>query len=88
MTQRVKIPKVQSKAKSKIKQPKSFRAVFLNDEHTTMQFIVEVLIDVFRKSAEETEQIMMTEHREGRGIAGTYTCEICAQTASLTISHI
>ena len=83
MSNQIQIPKVRNKAKAKakpkVKRPKLFHAIFLNDDHTTMQFVVQVLIDIFGKSAEEAERVMMTSHLEGRGVAGTYTCEICEQ---------
>jgi ATP-dependent Clp protease adapter protein ClpS len=52
-----------------------------------MQFVVEVLIDIHTKSIDEAEQIMMTTHLKGWGIASIYTRDICKQTVNSAISR-
>jgi ATP-dependent Clp protease adaptor protein ClpS len=41
-----------------------------------MEFVVEILMFVFNKSAEESMQIMLKVHREGTGLCGVYTYEV------------
>ena len=60
-------------------EPENFRVVLLNDNYTTMDFVVDILMLVFRKSEAEANRVMMDIHRRGRGIAGIYTWDI-AQT--------
>ena len=60
----------------KLKRPRRYKVVLLNDNYTTMEFVVEVLMDVFRKSPEDAERIMMSVHRQGMGIAGVYVKDI------------
>jgi len=58
------------------RQPPLFNVVLLNDDYTTMEFVVEVLESVFQKSPAEAYRIMMNVHLHGRGIAGTYPWEV------------
>ena len=59
-----------------IKEPPLYKVLLLNDDYTTMEFVVEVLMYVFNKSAEESTRIMLKVHTEGAGIAGVYTYEV------------
>ncbi|MDQ2087337.1 ATP-dependent Clp protease adaptor ClpS [Herbivorax sp. ANBcel31] len=58
------------------KTPKMYRVVFLNDDYTTMDFVVEVLMSIFNKNPLEATQIMLDVHQKGKGIVGTYTYDI------------
>lgn len=60
------------------KPPRLYQVIMLNDDFTTMDFVMEVLIDIFRKSAEEAERIMLTIHYQGKGICGVYSKDIAA----------
>ena len=60
----------------RIKRPKQYRVVLLNDDYTSMEFVVFVLETVFQKNPAEAVQIMMHVHRRGRGVCGVYTKEI------------
>ena len=66
---------VQERVKPKSQEPTRYRVVLLNDNYTTMEFVIVVLEDVFRKSPAEAYQIMMQVHLQGRGIAGVYPWE-------------
>lgn len=60
------------------KKPKMYKVILLNDDYTTMEFVVEVLISVFHKSATEATQIMLDVHQKGKGIVGAYTYDIAS----------
>ncbi|MDR2095141.1 MAG: ATP-dependent Clp protease adapter ClpS [Treponema sp.] len=68
-----------TKKKKKLKEPDYYRVVLLNDNYTTMDFVVEILMSIFHKNEEEAERIMLDVHRKGRGVVGVYTLDI-AQT--------
>jgi ATP-dependent Clp protease adaptor protein ClpS len=68
------------------KEPTLYKVVLLNDDYTTMEFVVEVLMSVFQKTASEAYQIMMHVHVNGRGIAGVYAWELAETKAETTIS--
>lgn len=64
------------KESSKTKEPPMFKVILVNDDYTTMEFVIAILQNVFQKQLEEAHQIMMSIHQNGRGIAGIYVREI------------
>ena len=65
-----------------IKIPKRFRVIMHNDDFTTMEFVVAILSDIFNKSIEEANKIMIEVHKNGKGIAGIYPYDIAISKAS------
>ena len=61
---------------SKSPPPKMFNVVLNNDDFTPMDFVTNLLTDVFNKSVEHAIAIMLIVHKSGKGVAGTYTREI------------
>ncbi|MEA3362009.1 MAG: ATP-dependent Clp protease adaptor ClpS [Thermodesulfobacteriota bacterium] len=64
--------KVCNKTKEQIAIPSLFKVLMHNDDYTTMEFVVEVLRDIFHKPATEAEKIMLTIHFQGVGYCGTF----------------
>lgn len=60
----------------KVAHPKQFKVILLNDDYTSMDFVVSVLETIFRKSPVESVQIMLAIHKKGSGLAGIYSKEI------------
>jgi len=67
---------VRTKTHLRTEKPPLFKVVLLNDDYTTMDFVVYVLEQVFHKTPPEAVQIMLSVHKRGAGIAGVYTREI------------
>lgn len=65
-----------SDVREEIKEPSMYRVLLHNDDYTTMDFVVEVLMTVFQKSMEEAILIMLNVHRQGTGMCGLYTLEV------------
>lgn len=59
------------------KEPPLYKALLHNDDYTSMEFVVSVLENVFKKSTDEATEIMLNVHQKGVGVAGIYTYEIC-----------
>jgi len=66
-------------SKKKIKIPKRFNVILLNDDYTTMEFVVEVLRRFFHKEFLVAEAIMLKIHIDGEAVCGTYSYDV-AQT--------
>ena len=58
------------------KEPSMFKVLLLNDDYTTMEFVVEILILVFAKSLDSATEIMLNVHHKGIGVCGIYPLEI------------
>jgi len=56
--------------------PRMFAVILHNDDYTTMEFVVEVLSRVFRKSSRDAAEMMMRVHVEGSCVVGVYTYDI------------
>jgi len=69
---------VLTERKTKLKKPKLFKVVLHNDNFTTMEFVVFVLMHVFNRDELEAFAIMLKVHNEGVGIAGIYPFEIAS----------
>ncbi|KIM06388.1 MAG: Clp protease ClpS [Sulfurovum sp. PC08-66] len=75
------MPKIIEETKTDVglDKPKMYRVLLHNDDYTTMDFVIMILIKIFHKSQQEAEIIMLDVHKKGRGTCGIYTFEI-AQT--------
>lgn len=69
-----------------IEVPPEKDVVFYNDDFTTMEFVVDVLVSVFNKSHEDAEQLMITVHQAGSAVVGTYTYDVAVSRTNLTRS--
>jgi ATP-dependent Clp protease adaptor protein ClpS len=77
---------IKTQTKPKLQTPKMYRVLLLNDHYTTMEFVVEVLMKVYQKPAQEATRIMLDVHRKGRGTVGVFTRDIAETKVSLVHS--
>ncbi|RXJ90234.1 ATP-dependent Clp protease adapter ClpS [Arcobacter sp. CECT 8983] len=61
-----------------VSEPKKYKVILLNDDYSTMDFVIDVLTNIFRKSVDEATQIMLNIHNKGREVCGIYSHEIAA----------
>ena len=64
---------------SAIKEPGMYKVTFFNDSVTPMEFVVQVLKEIFKHNIDRAEAIMQQIHQNGQGVAGIYTYEIAEQ---------
>ena len=62
--------------------PKMYQVVLLNDDYTTMEFVVAVIEDVFQKGPAEAFRLMMQVHTQGRAVCGVYSYDVAETKAA------
>ncbi len=70
-----------------VMEPKQYKVLLLNDDYTSMDFVVEVLMNIFHKNYQEAEKIMLDVHRQDRGLCGIYIYEV-AETKIMQVSKL
>ena len=70
-----------SKTNEKNKEPEQYKVILLNDHFTPMDFVVEILIQIFHKSTDDAVTIMFNVHNKGKGMVGVYTWDIAVTKA-------
>ena len=76
-----------SKESVKVKKPKLYKVILLNDDYTPMEYVVALLKKVFNRNQDQAINIMLTVHKKGSGICGIYTLEI-AETKVKTVNQM
>lgn len=69
------------KIKVTVSEPKNWKVILLNDDSTPMEFVVSLLIDIFKHNNDSAKDIMLQVHETGSGIAGVYSFEIAEAKA-------
>ena len=69
--------------KSRLKHPILYKVYLLNDDYTTMDFVVDILETVFQKSPAEAFAIMLHVHKLGKGLCGAYIKQIAEAKVSI-----
>lgn len=67
---------VATKTRERTKKPSMYRVLLMNDDYTPMEFVVSVLMGIFKKTQEEATQIMLNVHQTGIGTCGVFTFEV------------
>jgi ATP-dependent Clp protease adaptor protein ClpS len=78
---------VATDADEKLQRPRRYRVLLLNDDYTTMEFVVSVLMHIFHHTQEAAVEIMLRVHHEGTGVAGLYTYEV-AETKVAQVTEL
>ena len=70
------LPEGDVKNDQEIREPKMYRVILHNDDYSTMDFVIEVIISIFHKPAADATRIMLDVHKNGKGFCGVYTYDI------------
>ena len=82
------MPQVASKtSKQNLKMPKRFEVILLNDDYTTMEFVIEVLRRFFHKEFQAAEAIMLKIHIDGEAVCGTYSYDVAQTKVTQVIDY-
>lgn len=78
---------VQLLERSKTKPPRLYKVILLNDDFTTMEFVIEVLQVFFAMSMEQATQVMLKVHNEGSAVCGLYPRDIAETKVQQVIGY-
>ncbi len=79
------MPSIKQQQRTRIEEPRRYRVFFLNDDFTTMEFVVMVLQQVFFKDTREAYGLMFKVHHEGKACVGIYPYDIARSKADKAI---
>lgn len=79
--------KIDEKIKINATEPKRYKVIFLNDDKTPIEFVIELLTTVFRHTNETAKDITLKVHNDGSAVVGVYTFEI-AEQKGVEATHI
>jgi ATP-dependent Clp protease adaptor protein ClpS len=79
------VTRTKPKAKPKLEKPKLYKVLLHNDDYTPMEFVVLVLVQVFRKSESDATSVMLHAHTHGYAVAGVYTFEVAETKVAETM---
>ena len=78
---------VLEETRQQTRKPTLFRVILLNDDYTTMEFVVQLVETVFHKTPSAAHQIMMQVHTQGHAVCGAYSYEV-AETKVATVQDL
>ena len=65
-----------------LREPGMYAVILFNDDITTMDFVVTLLVKIFHKQPAEASAVMMEIHENGQGVAGVYTFDVAVTKKS------
>ncbi len=78
---------VKERTDSRIKEPKQYNVIMLNDDFTSMEFVVNVLIDIFHKDQVTAQALMLNVHKKGQAVVGKYPYDIAVTKVGTALAR-
>ena len=78
---------VKERTDSRIKEPKQYNVIMLNDDFTSMEFVVNVLVDIFHKDQVTAQSLMLNVHKNGQAVVGRYPYDIAVTKVGTALSR-
>ncbi len=78
---------IRERTNTRIKEPRQFNVIMYNDDFTTMEFVVDVLKDIFHKDEVTARSIMLNVHKKGQAVVGKYPYDIAQTKVSTALSR-
>ncbi len=85
MPQEKELPEISTLYNEEYKEPPLYKIILHNDDYTTMDFVISILLDVFHKSTDEAKRLMLTVHNHGKAVIGLYTKEVAETKVDRTL---
>ena len=67
---------IRERQRTNLKEPRRYKVIIYNDDFTTMEFVVMILVQVFLKSEEEAQALMLLVHHSDKAVVGIYSYDI------------
>lgn len=74
------------KTRIDIREPRHYRVIMHNDDFTSMEFVVEILIDIFHKDEIEAQRLMLMVHESGKAAVGMYSYDIAVTKVQVAMT--
>jgi ATP-dependent Clp protease adaptor protein ClpS len=78
---------LKERSDERVRKPSMYRVIILNDDYTPIDFVVNLVSQVFRKTVEEAARITLDVHNKGYAVAGVYTYEIAETKVAVAEAH-
>ncbi len=78
---------VKERTNTKIIEPKQYKVIMWNDDFTTMDFVVDILVTIFHKDQISAETIMLDVHKKGHAVVGMYSYDVAATRLDKAMSR-
>lgn len=74
------------KEKTSLRKPSKYKVIMYNDDFTTMDFVIYILVKIFNKDNDEAFNLMMTVHKGGKAVVGIYSYDIAKSKVEKSLS--
>ncbi len=73
---------LRERQRTDLREPRRYKVIIYNDDFTTMEFVVKILVQVFLKSEEDANALMLQVHHSDKAVVGIYSYDIATSKAN------